>query len=110
METASRMNWPRLKARPRCQNEERPPLWGPFSFWKGWDQERNLVQQNASAFWTHEVRPEGARIAIRRFESILPPLPTLFAAPSRGPYSFSLRRLIRLTGSRPSDSREAAIQ
>ena len=63
----------REKSCPRYQTNN-GPLRGPFSF-GGWDQERNLVQQNALAFWTHEVRPEGARIALRRFESILPPLP-----------------------------------
>ena len=32
---------------------------------EGRDQERNLVQQNALAFWTHVVRPEGVRIDLR---------------------------------------------
>jgi hypothetical protein len=32
--------------------------------------EKPLVRQNASAFWTHAVCPEGARITARRIESI----------------------------------------
>ncbi len=31
---------------------------------------RATVRQNALAFWTHEVRPEGVRIALRRSESL----------------------------------------
>ena len=38
------------------------PLVGPFFILEGRDQEGNLVQQNALAFWTHEVCPEGVRI------------------------------------------------
>ncbi len=35
---------------------------GPFFVWELWCKELDLVQQNALAFWTHEVRPEGVRI------------------------------------------------
>ncbi len=48
------------------------PLAGPFFIWKCGDQERNLVQQNAPAFWTPEGRPAGAKIGLGRSESILP--------------------------------------
>jgi len=51
------------------------PLVGPIFVWSGEDQERNLVQQNALAFWTPGGRPAGVRIGASRSESILPPLP-----------------------------------
>jgi hypothetical protein len=45
-------------------------------------QRRRRKSQNALAFWTHEVRPEGVRIAERRFESIPPfPSPMTIACP-----------------------------
>ncbi len=49
--------WPGLigrigfKSCPRYQMTK-GPLVGPFFIWKCGDQERNLVQQNAPAFWT----------------------------------------------------------
>ena len=45
---------------------------------------RTFVRQNAPAFWTEarsRRRVEDPRIALRRFESILPPLPSLCPVP-----------------------------
>ena len=50
-------------------------------------QDENPVRQNVPAFWTHEVRPAGVRIAQRRSESIPPSPPHNKRGPS-GPFFF----------------------
>ncbi len=48
---------------------QRVPIGGPFSFGVSWMKMRTAVRQNAQAFWTHEVRPEGVRIDLREIRS-----------------------------------------
>ncbi len=71
-----------FKSHPLRQKYEKPPLRGLFAFWRSVDAGLSPVQQNATAFWTHAVRPPGGEnrpMAIRIH-------PTLSATNAKSPF------------------------